>query len=163
MCVDLTSLSSSFSSILYITYVNNATLDWWCMGWKTKWRKHVSDVKWTWHIILNISYSLLNIFLSVLTVLIALTISLLESGMLVPLELNIMQGSYKFSIQATIMGAPGNVVIILPHYNDVIVNAMASQITSLTIVCSTVYLGRSKKISKLRVTGLCAGNSPVKQ
>ena len=25
------------------------------------------------------------------------------------------------------------------HYNDVIMNAMASQITSLTIVCSTVY------------------------
>ena len=41
---------------------------------------------------------------------------------------------------------------------------MASQITSLTIVYSTVYSGavcRSKKTSKLRVTGLCAGNSPV--
>ena len=37
--------------------------------------------------------------------------------------------------------------------------AMASQITSFTIVCSTVY--SSKKTSKLRVTGLCAGNSPV--
>ena len=38
---------------------------------------------------------------------------------------------------------------------------MASQITSLTIVFSTVYSRRrSKKISKLRVTGLCAGNSP---
>ena len=36
----------------------------------------------------------------------------------------------------------------------------ASQITSLTIVYSTVYSGRSKKISKLRVTDLCEGNSP---
>ena len=38
-------------------------------------------------------------------------------------------------------------------------SAMASQITSLTIVYATVYSGRSKKASKLRVTGLCAGNS----
>ena len=39
---------------------------------------------------------------------------------------------------------------------------MASQITSLTIVYSTVYSRRrSKKASKLRVTGLCVGNSPV--
>ena len=38
---------------------------------------------------------------------------------------------------------------------------MASQITSLTIVYSTVYSGTDKKKSKLRVTGLCAGNSPV--
>ena len=34
---------------------------------------------------------------------------------------------------------------------------IASQITSLTIVYSTVY---SEKTSKLRVTGLCAGKSP---
>ena len=46
------------------------------------------------------------------------------------------------------------------HYNDVIMSAMASQITSLTIVYSTVYRRcRSKKISKFRVTGLCRGNS----
>ena len=44
------------------------------------------------------------------------------------------------------------------HYNDVITSTMSSQITSLTIVYSTV---RSKNISKLCVTGLCAGNSPV--
>ena len=37
---------------------------------------------------------------------------------------------------------------------------MASQITSLTVVYSTVYSG-AKKTSKLGVTGLCAGNSPV--
>ena len=40
--------------------------------------------------------------------------------------------------------------------------AMASQITSLMIVYSTVYSRRrSKKTSKLCVTGLCEGNSPV--
>ena len=50
----------------------------------------------------------------------------------------------------------------LSHYNDVIMSAMASQITSLTIVYSNVYSRcRSTKTSKLRVTGLCAGNSPV--
>ena len=46
------------------------------------------------------------------------------------------------------------------HYGDVIMGTMASQITSLAIVYSTVYSGRSRKISKLRVTGLCVGNSP---
>ena len=40
--------------------------------------------------------------------------------------------------------------------------AIASQITSLTLVYKTVYSRRrSKKTSKLHVTGLCAGNSPV--
>ena len=43
---------------------------------------------------------------------------------------------------------------------DVIMGTMASQITSVTIVYSTVWTG-AKKTSKLRVTGLCAGNSPV--
>ena len=39
---------------------------------------------------------------------------------------------------------------------------MTSQITSLMIVYSTVYSSRRlKKTSKLRVTGLCEGNSPV--
>ena len=39
--------------------------------------------------------------------------------------------------------------------------AIASQITSLTIVCSTVYSDADrKKTSKLHVTGLCAENSP---
>ena len=48
------------------------------------------------------------------------------------------------------------------HYNDVIMRAMASQITSLKIGYSTVYSRRrSKKTSKLRATGLCQGNSPV--
>ena len=38
---------------------------------------------------------------------------------------------------------------------------IASQITSLTIVYSAIYSGADKKTSKLRVTGLCEGNSPV--
>ena len=46
------------------------------------------------------------------------------------------------------------------HYNDVIMGAMASQLTNLTIVYSTVYSVFSRR-SKLRVTGLCKGNSPV--
>ena len=40
-------------------------------------------------------------------------------------------------------------------------NAMTSQISSLMIVYSTVYSGTDEKTSKLRVTGLCGGNSPV--
>ena len=46
------------------------------------------------------------------------------------------------------------------HYNNVMMSAMASQINSLTVVYSTVYSRRrSKKALKLRVTGLCEGNS----
>ena len=48
------------------------------------------------------------------------------------------------------------------HYNDVIMSAMASQITSLTTVYSIVYSSTDeRKTSKLRVIGLCVGNSPV--
>ena len=48
------------------------------------------------------------------------------------------------------------------HYNDVIMGAMAPQITSPTIDYSTMYSRRrSKKKTELRVTGLCEGNSPV--
>ena len=47
------------------------------------------------------------------------------------------------------------------HYSDVIMAAMASQFTSIEIVYSTVYSGVvKKKTSNLRVTGLCARNSP---
>ena len=54
------------------------------------------------------------------------------------------------------------IFVLLIHYNDVIMSAMASQVTSLKIVYSTVYSKRiSKKTSKLSVTGLCEGNSPV--
>ena len=48
------------------------------------------------------------------------------------------------------------------HYDDVIMSAMASQIANLANVYSTVYSRRrSKKTSKLCVTGLCEGNLPV--
>ena len=48
------------------------------------------------------------------------------------------------------------------HYNDVIMNVMASHIISLMIVYSTVYSRcRSKKTLKVRITGLCEENLPV--
>ena len=51
-----------------------------------------------------------------------------------------------------------NPVISSFHYSDVIMGTMASQTTSLAIV----YSGADqRKSSKLRVAGLCAGNSPV--
>ena len=47
------------------------------------------------------------------------------------------------------------------HYNDVMMGTIASQITSLTIVYSTVYSDADqRKHQSSRVTGLCAGNSP---
>ena len=47
------------------------------------------------------------------------------------------------------------------NYDDVIMGAIASQITILTSVYSTFsFRRRSQKTSKLRVTGLCVGNSP---
>ena len=46
---------------------------------------------------------------------------------------------------------------VLCHYSGVIMAAVASPITSLTIVYWTVYSGADKKKpSKLRITGLCA-------
>ena len=57
--------------------------------------------------------------------------------------------------------ALGRLEFYKTHYGDVMMGAIASQITSLTIVYSTVLFRRkSKKTSKLRLTGLCAGNSP---
>ena len=44
---------------------------------------------------------------------------------------------------------------------DAIVSAMACQITSVPIVHFIVCPGADKKKSKLHVTGLCEGNSPV--
>ena len=47
------------------------------------------------------------------------------------------------------------------HYGDVIMTTIASQITSLTVVYSIVYSDADqRKHQKLRVTGLCVGNSP---
>ena len=52
--------------------------------------------------------------------------------------------------------------VIINYYNDVIIGAMASQITSLTIVYSAVYSSADqRKKSTFRVTGLCVGNSLV--
>ena len=49
----------------------------------------------------------------------------------------------------------------IEHYGDVIMGAIASQITSLTIVYSTVNSDADQKnTSKLRVTDICAVNSP---
>ena len=46
------------------------------------------------------------------------------------------------------------------HYNDVIMGAMVSQITNLTIVHSTADSGAGqRKPQKLRLTGLCEGSS----
>ena len=47
------------------------------------------------------------------------------------------------------------------HNCDVMMDAIASQITSVSMVCSTVYSGTSKKTSKRRITGHCEGISPV--
>ena len=48
------------------------------------------------------------------------------------------------------------------HYGDVIVSAMASQITGVLIGYLTLlFRRRSKETSKLRITGLCEGNSSV--
>ena len=48
------------------------------------------------------------------------------------------------------------------HYHDVIMSTMASQITSLTdCLHSHLFRRRSKKTTRLSVTGLCAANSPV--
>ena len=44
------------------------------------------------------------------------------------------------------------------HYNDVMMTT--SQITSPTVVYSTVYSDADQRNIKLRVTGLCVGNSP---
>ena len=47
------------------------------------------------------------------------------------------------------------------HCSDVTMSAMASQITGVLIIQSTIlFRRRSMKTSKLRVTGLCEGNSP---
>ena len=48
------------------------------------------------------------------------------------------------------------------HYNAVIVSTMTSQITSAPSVCPIVCsVADQRKTSKLRVTGLCEGNSPM--
>ena len=52
-------------------------------------------------------------------------------------------------------------VVHIAHYNDVIVSAMASHQWRLDGLLNRMLRRSSKKTSKLRVTGLCDGNSPV--
>ena len=52
------------------------------------------------------------------------------------------------------------ILIVALHYNEVIIGAMESQFTSITIVYSTVYSGAYQRKHQ-SVTGLCVGNSPV--
>ena len=48
------------------------------------------------------------------------------------------------------------------HYSDVLMSTMPSQITGVSISCSTIFLRcSSKNTSKLRITGLCEGNPRV--
>ena len=48
------------------------------------------------------------------------------------------------------------------HYSDDTMSAMASQITGVSIVCSTVCSGANQiKHQKVRITGLCEGHPPV--
>ena len=47
------------------------------------------------------------------------------------------------------------------HHSDVIISAMASQVTGVSIVYSTVCSGADQRKYQFSVTGLCEGNSPV--
>ena len=52
-----------------------------------------------------------------------------------------------------------SILFALSHYSDIGISTMASQITRVSNVCSTVCSGADKKkTSKLRVTGLCEEN-----
>ena len=51
--------------------------------------------------------------------------------------------------------------VLTPPYRDVIMSAMASQTTGISILYSTVCSGGDKNTSKLCVTGLFEGNSPL--
>ena len=66
-------------------------------------------------------------------------------------------------IPSTCIRAPFSlkVGLVQSHHSEVLMDAIASQNTSLTSVYSIVYSSRSKKASKFRDTGLYAGNSPV--
>ena len=43
------------------------------------------------------------------------------------------------------------------HHSDIIMSAVASQITGVSIVLNRLFRRRSKKTAKIRVTGLCEG------
>ena len=54
----------------------------------------------------------------------------------------------------------GEKLALEQHYNDVTMSSMAFQLNNPTIVFPNVYSGTDQR--KLRVTGLCEGNSPHK-
>ena len=66
----------------------------------------------------------------------------------------------KLNIKLTKLNTSNQATEVI-HYSDVIMSAMASQITGVTIVYSIACSGADQKTSKLRVTGLGEGNSSV--
>ena len=65
----------------------------------------------------------------------------------------------RLCMTARVQNSQNNSYIYRVHCNNVILRAMAYQISNLSIVYSSVYLRRrSKKIPKPRVIGLCEGN-----
>ena len=68
----------------------------------------------------------------------------------------------RFTHICRIRFAGNNCIIDQMYYSDVIMSVMAPQTFGISIVYSTVWsCFRSKKTSKLDVTGLCGGKSPV--
>ena len=88
----------------------------------------------------------------------------------VPMRLRIKFSIVNFTLNLHIPGNENTILVLLcfwrtteswschGHYNDIIMGAIASQITSLPIVYSKALI---KGTSKLRVTGLYVGNSPL--
>ena len=54
-----------------------------------------------------------------------------------------------------------NIFVMAVHYTDVIMCAIVPQITGVRLFTNRLFRRRSKKTWKLRVTGLCEGNSPM--
>ena len=82
-----------------------------------------------------------------------------EDDLKIPFRKTVSKLHFENHIQIH-QGSMSSRVVVWTHYNAVIMGAIASQITSLTIVYNRLFRRRSKKASKLRVTGLCAENSP---
>ena len=58
------------------------------------------------------------------------------------------------------LGTPGRYPVRSWHYSDVMMGAMATQSPASLLFTPPFIQAQMKKTSKLRVTGLCAGNSP---
>ena len=67
-----------------------------------------------------------------------------------------------FSIKMTVCGR-GNVYVYMFHYSDVTMSLIASQIISVSIICSTVCscAHQRKDQSSASLPGLCGGEPPV--